>query len=126
VNRSIIGAQLKQLGCDYVMARDGEEALIALLAGARPDVILMDCHMPKLDGWETTRRLRSWASNDDPAQQRLAAIPIIALTAAALPEERQRCLEAGMDRFLPKPVRLAELRDMLQCFAQPRVMEMAS
>jgi signal transduction histidine kinase/CheY-like chemotaxis protein len=124
VNRSILGAQLKQLGWDYVMARDGEEALIALLAGAKPDVILMDCHMPKLDGWETTRRLRSWSANDDPAQQRLAATPIIALTAAALPEERQRCLESGMDRFLAKPVRLAELRDMLMCFAQPKVAEL--
>jgi len=126
VNRSILGAQLKQLGCDFVMARDGEEALIALLAGARPDVVLMDCHMPKLDGWETTRRLRSWSTNDDPSQQRLATVPIIALTAAALPEERQRCLESGMDRFLAKPVRLAELRDMLQCFVPAKVAELVA
>jgi CheY-like chemotaxis protein len=126
VNRSILGAQLKQLGCDFVMARDGEEALIALLAGARPDVVLMDCHMPKLDGWETTRRLRSWSMNDDPSQQRLATVPIIALTAAALPEERQRCLESGMDRFLAKPVRLAELRDMLQCFVPAKEVELVA
>jgi CheY-like chemotaxis protein len=113
VNRSILAAQLKQLGCAHTMARDGEEAL-ALLSDARaPDLILMDCHMPKLDGWETTRRLRAWSRSESKEQQQIAALPIVALTAAALPEERQRCLEAGMDRFLAKPVRLAELRAML-------------
>ncbi len=64
--------------------------------------------------------------NDDPSQQRLATLPIIALTAAALPEERQRCLESGMDRFLAKPVRLAELRDMLQCFVPAKVPELVA
>jgi len=126
VNRSILGAQLKQLGCVHTMARDGEEALAALASGPLPDVILMDCHMPKLDGWETTRQLRSWATNEDPALQRAATLPIIALTAAALPEERKRCLDAGMDRFLAKPVRLAELRSMLVRFAYSRTVELVS
>ena len=122
VNRSILSAQLKQLGCRLTVARDGEEALAAL-AGAAPDVILMDCHMPKLDGWETTRRIRAWADDAEPALRHAATLPIIALTAAALPEERRRCLEAGMDRFLSKPVRLAELSAMLAWVGVARPVE---
>ncbi len=92
VNRSILAAQLGQLGCDHTAAGDGEEALLALGAGPVPDLILMDCHMPGLDGWETTRRLRAWAGDPDPLRQKVAATPVVALTAAALPEERRRCL----------------------------------
>jgi CheY-like chemotaxis protein len=120
VNRSIVGAQLRQLGCRSSVARDGEEALTVLSQGAVPDVILMDCHMPKLDGWEATRRIRAWQDEADPLRQRASAVPIIALTAAALPEERQRCLEAGMDRFLAKPIRLNELRAMLSRYVAGR------
>jgi len=116
VNRSILAAQLKQLGCRYSMAHDGEEALAALASASLPDVILMDCHMPKLDGWETTRRLRSWSGDPQALRQRAATIPVVALTAAALPEERQRCIDAGMNEFLSKPVRLAELHDVLRRF----------
>jgi len=114
VNLTILSAQLKQLGCVLSVALDGEEALEVLGEEPPPDLILMDCHMPRLDGWETTRRLRAWADDADPARRAVAALPIIALTAAALPEERQRCLEAGMTGFLAKPVRLAGLRDMLR------------
>jgi signal transduction histidine kinase/ActR/RegA family two-component response regulator len=117
VNRSILAAQLAQLGCRPTFALDGGEALAALGAGPAPDLILMDCHMPGLDGWETTRRLRAWAGDPDPVRQRVAALPVVALTAAALPEERRRCLEAGMNEFLTKPVKLAELQDMVQRFA---------
>jgi len=110
VNRKILATQLDHLGCRYVMSVDGEEALAALQAEPAPDVILMDCHMPKLDGWETTRRIRAMNGVT-------ATLPIIALSAAALPEERARCAEAGMNDFLPKPVRLAELRAVLSRFA---------
>jgi signal transduction histidine kinase/FixJ family two-component response regulator len=123
VNRSILAAQLKQLGCAFAMAKDGEEALAALSSAPLPDVVLMDCHMPKLDGWEATRRLRAWTIQEDAVRKCAAALPVVALTAAALPEERQRCLEAGMDRFLAKPVRLAELRAMLLRVARPNVVD---
>ncbi len=113
VNRSILAHQLKQLGCQHTIARDGEEALTALAGGPLPDLILMDCHMPNLDGWEATRRLRGWADAPDATKQRASKLPIIALTAAALPEERQRCLDAGMNEFLSKPIRLAELHKIL-------------
>ena len=118
MNRKIIGVQLGELGCSYTMTNDGEEVLAALRKEPLPDVILMDCHMPNLDGWEATRSIRG--ARDDPAASdlriRAAALPIIALTAAALPEERTRCLEAGMDDFLTKPVKLAALQGALQPF----------
>jgi signal transduction histidine kinase/CheY-like chemotaxis protein len=118
VNRKIIGNQLKQLGCTYTMVADGEEALVALQSEPLPDVVLMDCHMPNLDGWETTRRIRGWAISADANQQRAAAIPIIALTASVYPEERMRCSEAGMNAFVAKPVKLAELQEALQSQAR--------
>lgn len=120
VNRSILGAQLTQLGCRHTMVHDGAEALAALARGPMPDVVLMDCHMPNLDGWEATRRLRAWVDDRDAARRQVAALPIVALTAAALPEERQRCVEAGMDEFLSKPVRLADLHATLRRVASKR------
>ncbi|HEY1107175.1 MAG TPA: ATP-binding protein, partial [Opitutaceae bacterium] len=116
VNRKILAAQLNQLGCTHTMAADGMEALVTLGQEPLPDVILMDCHMPNLDGWETTRRLRAWSGDSDPVRRRAAALPIIALTAAALPEERARCLECGMTRFVSKPVKLAELQVALGAY----------
>lgn len=116
INRSILGAQLTRLGCRHTMAYDGEQALAALASSPAPDVILMDGHMPNLDGWETTRRIRAWATDGSAHLRRVAALPVIALTAAALPEERRRCQESGMNEFLAKPVRLAELFHMLRRF----------
>ncbi|MCF3651137.1 ATP-binding protein [Synoicihabitans lomoniglobus] len=116
VNRKILSAQLKELGCPHTLAVDGEAALLVLKDETLPDVILMDCHMPRLDGWATTEALRMWAS-DSRATVRMksaSALPIIALTAAAMPEERQRCLDAGMDDFVPKPVKLNELHVALE------------
>jgi CheY-like chemotaxis protein len=113
VNRKILANQLTQLGCPFAMAADGEEALAALRHEPLPDAILMDCHMPKLDGWETTRRIREWVTSDDPLEQRAALIPVIALTASAYPEERARCTEAGMNDFIAKPLKLAELEQAL-------------
>ncbi len=123
VNRKILCAQLTQLGCRFTVAVDGAEALVALQKSPLPDVVLMDCHMPNLDGWETTRRLRGWATEtglDESAalRRQASALPVIALTAAALPEERARCLEAGMNDFLAKPVKLAELHRRLAVAAR--------
>ena len=114
VNRRLLAVQLGQLGCRHTMAEDGEAALAALESSPPPDVILMDCHMPRLDGWETTRRLRGWSADPSATRQHLSALPVIALTAAALPEERQRCLDAGMNQFVSKPVRLSELHEALR------------
>lgn len=120
INRKILGAQLDELGCSCAMVVDGEEALVALSQSPPPDVVLMDCHMPNLDGWEATRRVRAWADDAQAsAAQRVASgCPIVALTAAALPEERKRCSEAGMNDFMAKPVKLADLQRMLQAYVK--------
>ena len=117
VNQRIIESQLARLGCETTLASDGEHALAALRKKPLPDLVLMDCHMPNLDGWEATRRLRSWSDSTEPHLRSAAALPIIALTAAALPEERARCLAAGMNDFLSKPLKLAELHRILSPFA---------
>jgi signal transduction histidine kinase/CheY-like chemotaxis protein len=116
-NRRILTAQLGQLGCRCSVAVDGEEALAALRHGPLPDVVLMDCHMPKLDGYEATRRIRRSGDGGDSLLLPASSIPIIALTAAAMAEDRARCLDAGMDDFLSKPVKLADLHRVLLPFA---------
>jgi hypothetical protein len=117
VNQKIISSQLTRLGCTFQLAGDGEAALATLDREPLPDVILMDCHMPKLDGWETTRRIRAGAADASPHRRRAATLPIIALTAAALPDEQAHCLEVGMNQFLSKPVKLAGLHQMLRPYA---------
>jgi CheY-like chemotaxis protein len=117
VNRKILGTQLAQLGCSVTITNDGEAALVALEQEPLPHVILMDCHMPKLDGWSATRRIREGKTSIDLRLQQIAALPVIALTAAAYPEERARCHDAGMNHFLAKPVKLSELQQVLLPYA---------
>ncbi|GAB4214077.1 MAG: hypothetical protein Fur007_09590 [Rhodoferax sp.] len=112
VNSLVIQALLKQLGLDARVAGDGQQALDALRAetvdGWRADVVLMDVHMPVMDGYSATRAIRTHE-----AAQGLPRRPIIALTADAFEEDRQRCLVAGMDDFLTKPIALTALRESL-------------
>jgi CheY-like chemotaxis protein len=86
------------------LARQGEEAL-KLLRQHDFDLVLMDCNMPLMDGYETTRQIR--------LDGRHGNLPVIALTANALPEERERCLHAGMSDYLSKPLRREELEAKL-------------
>ena len=99
-NLEVFSTYLRIRGCEVRTAGSGPEA-IGLARAPRPDVILMDVQMPGMDGLETTRRLRS-----DPT---LRTVPIIALTALAMPGDREQCLEAGMDDYLTKPLGLKEL-----------------
>lgn len=102
VNRLIITALLQRLGAEVVEAEDGEAAITLARAQAdRLDGVLMDLHMPKVDGLRATQLLRA-----DPATARL---PIHAFTAAVLDQERQAALAAGMDGFIAKPVAEAEV-----------------
>ncbi len=110
VNQEVGIGMLEALGCRATVAGDGLEALQAL-AGRRFDAVLMDCQMPVLDGYEATRRLRR---REGAAGGDAAHTPVIALTANALSGDRQRCLDAGMDDFLPKPYTRAQLRQCLQ------------
>ncbi|WP_414660763.1 ATP-binding protein [Horticoccus sp. 23ND18S-11] len=106
INRQVIELFLKKMHVTPKFAHDGEDA-IRLATAETFDVILMDCQLPGIDGLETTRRLRKKMSGARPVR-------IIALTANAGRSVRDRCLEAGMDDFLTKPVRLELLVDALQ------------
>ena len=104
VNQMIIEAMLKQLGHVVKVVPNGRQALEALASG-HFDMVLMDCNMPELDGLEATRQLRAGAGGvRDPD------VPVIALTANALDNDRLACLAAGMNDFLSKPVSLQALR----------------
>ncbi len=102
VNQQLVAEQLRRLGAQPVVVGSGEEALEVLQSGAcEPGCVLMDWQLPGLDGLETTRRIRASAA--------LAELPVIGMTASALPDDRAACLEAGMDDLLVKPVGLADL-----------------
>ena len=114
VNQEVARALLASLGCEVDVAWNGREALEAL--SRRPyDLVLMDCMMPVLDGFEATRELRR---REGEAPHR-AHIPVVALTASAMVGDRQRCLAAGMDDYLPKPFRGAELRALVRRHLAP-------
>ena len=100
LNRDMLSRRLIRRGYEVVMAFDGEEAL-ANAVREQPDLILMDMSLPKIDGWEATRRLKA-----DPS---LCAIPVIALTAHAMAGDRERALEAGCDEFDTKPIEFERL-----------------
>jgi CheY-like chemotaxis protein/HPt (histidine-containing phosphotransfer) domain-containing protein len=108
VNQDVARAYLEELGCHATLAGDGEVAL-GLVRAQQFDLVLMDCMMPRMDGFAATAAIRELeASHPDRPR-----VPIIALTASALQGERERCLAAGMDDFLPKPLPLNDLRAML-------------
>jgi two-component system cell cycle response regulator DivK len=94
-NRIIYSTVLRHLGYHVIEAQDGVQA-VEFARSAQPDLILMDISIPRMDGWEATRILRG-----DP---RTSAIPIIALTAHALADDRERAAEVGFSSYLAKPI----------------------
>ena len=100
--------QLAKLGYVAEVATNGREAFDRL---RRPDhgfhLVLMDCQMPEMDGFQATAAVRSWE------QEHGGHLPIIAMTAQALKGDRERCIAAGMDDYITKPVRLDDLRQAL-------------
>ena len=107
VNQTVVAAMLKSMKHRATLVTNGHEALTAL-AREDFDLVLMDCNMPELDGLEATRRIR--AGDGGVRNPRIA---IVALTANAMQDDRERCLAAGMDDFLSKPVTIAALRNAL-------------
>ena len=106
VNQAVVEMQLERLGHEVVVTNGGRAALDELATGKQYDVILMDCQMPGMDGFTATGHIRTL---DSP----VAEIPIVAMTANALREDREACLAAGMSDYLPKPVRADDLKIML-------------
>jgi len=114
INQLFISELLKHLGCTYVLAKNGEEALAAL-DSVHYDLILMDCQMPEMDGFAATREIRKREAEGTFRGR----IPIVALTANALIGDRERCLDAGMDEYLTKPVQSAHLLQVLKTYLAP-------
>ncbi|MBL0150173.1 MAG: response regulator [Ideonella sp.] len=108
VNREIATALLRELGCSVTQAHDGQQAVEAV-EREHFDLVLMDCQMPRMDGFEATRRIRDWQRHQV-GQRRLG---IVALTANALSGDREACLAAGMDDYLAKPISSARLSAVL-------------
>ncbi|HEY6577806.1 MAG TPA: MHYT domain-containing protein [Rhizomicrobium sp.] len=120
VNRDVVTGILESMGLQVVTAPNGRAA-IALFMEDRFDVVLMDCEMPVIDGLEATRRIRAFEARDgrsttDGAKKRT---PIVALTAHALIEVRERCLRAGMDDYLTKPFSEQQLGEALRRWLTP-------
>ncbi len=104
VNQMVAKGMLTKLGCEVAVTAHGGEA-IAYLEKHTVELVLMDCNMPVMDGYEATRRIRQ--------REQWADLPIIALTANALPDERERCQVAGMNDYLAKPFRREDLAALL-------------
>ena len=117
INQRLVQRMLEKLGCKVALAGDGSQGVEAFRAG-KFDIVLMDCQMPVLDGFGATAKIREAEASGT------TRVPIIAVTANALQGDRERCLEAGMDDYLPKPVRLDDLREKLaQWLPQPSPQE---
>jgi signal transduction histidine kinase/DNA-binding response OmpR family regulator/HPt (histidine-containing phosphotransfer) domain-containing protein len=108
VNQAVVKKMLEKAGLSPITANDGVEALEAL-RNEQFDVVLMDCQMPRMDGYETTEAIR-----EREAQQGLMRMPVIAMTANAMSGDRERCIAVGMDDYLSKPVKPAQLENMLR------------
>jgi CheY-like chemotaxis protein len=98
---------LTKRGHTYVAVNDGREAVAALEAGGTFDVVLMDVQMPVMDGFEATAAIRAREAGTG------GHLPIVALTAHAMKGDLERCLDAGMDAYVSKPIRAAELYELL-------------
>ncbi len=108
VNRMVVESLLTKLGVSVTLAFDGQQALDTITKGDFPDLVLMDLHMPVMDGYTAAEKIRQWeCGNNQPR------IPIIALTADAYEEDHQHCLTVGMDDFLTKPIALDALKSAL-------------
>ncbi len=112
VNQEVAIAVLQALGCEVHAVEDGQGALDRLESGSF-DLVLMDCQMPTMDGFEATRKIREREATSGPAGKDGKRLPIIALTAHAMQGDREQCLAAGMDDYLTKPYTKDEMRRLL-------------
>jgi len=114
LNRDMLSRRLQRRGYEVLLAVDGEDGLDMARANT-PDLVLMDMSLPTLDGWEATRRLK--------ADDVLRHIPVIALTAHAMANDRFKALAAGCDDYDTKPIELPRLLAKMEALLQLRVAE---
>lgn len=107
INQTVAIRMLKKLGFTFDVAANGLEALTAVQNCNDYCAILMDCQMPEMDGFEATRRIRMLEDGN-------ASIPVIAVTANAFTEDKEKCAQAGMDAYLSKPIQMEDLEDALK------------
>jgi len=112
VNQRVAVRMFQKLGCRTDVAANGVEA-VSMVRGFPYDLVVMDCQMPEMDGYEATGMIRRMEEGED------SRIPIIAMTANAMAGDRERCLETGMDDYVSKPIRLDDLRRLLDRWAPP-------
>ena len=119
INQELARTILEAMGCSVVVVEDGRQAVDAVTNTPLDrvqnsyDLVLMDCQMPELDGYQATQKIRDWELNSDEDKQS-EFLPIIALTANAMSGDRERCLDAGMDDYLTKPFTQEALGAMCQ------------
>jgi CheY-like chemotaxis protein len=111
MNRDMLSRRLTRNGFEVAVAVDGSEG-VAMATSEKPDLILMDLSLPVIDGWEATRRVKA-----DPATK---AIPVIALTAHAMSDDKEKAMAAGCDDFDTKPVELPRLLAKIQALITAR------
>ncbi len=116
INQAVARGMLDSLGCETTLANNGSEAVSMLGGGNTFDVVLMDCQMPILDGYQTTQAIRRREAAESLERQ-----TIIALTANAMPDDRERCLDAGMDDYLAKPFTVERLRSTLEHWSDQKL-----
>jgi CheY-like chemotaxis protein len=119
VNQMVAQAMLASLGLAVEIANNGQEALLLATAQAF-DIVLMDCQMPILDGYQATALLRQREAQDGRGR-----LPVIALTANAMDGDRDQCLAAGMDDYLAKPYTRIQLEQVLDRWLRPLAAEAA-
>jgi signal transduction histidine kinase len=113
VNQQVTLGQLREFGCSADVVANGREVL-KVVPDSHYDVIFMDCQMPELDGYETTQAIRRWERERAGQGANQAHIHIIAMTAHAMPGDREKCLAAGMNDYISKPVRAVEMEAALK------------
>lgn len=118
INQKVVQSLMQNLGYQVDLANNGEEALQVLMLKSF-DLILMDCQMPVMNGYETTREIRMLEKNNSHElfankESSSSHIPIIALTANAFKETKEKCFECGMDEFVTKPIKLSDLKEIIE------------
>ena len=110
LNQQLLTAMLELMRCEVTVASDGKEGA-SLYQQEEFDIVLMDILMPIMDGFETTKVIRNFESISG------RRVPIVAITALAMPDDKQKCLDAGMDDYLSKPIRSNELENIFHKYA---------